>query len=75
MGDTGRIKTGRQLEGIETAYVNRIAHHDNLLKIDTTARLNGSLTLLRYINPSFPNLVMAHNTLRRLVKEDPRIHW
>jgi hypothetical protein len=73
-GDTGRIKTGRQLEGIRRIR-NRIAHHDNLLKIDTTARLNGSLTLLRYINPSFPNLVMAHNTLRRLVKEDPRIHW
>ena len=34
-----------------------------------------SENLTEYINPDFPNLVMAHNTLRRLVKEDPRIHW
>lgn len=73
-GDAGRLKTGRQLEGIRRIR-NRIAHHDNLLEIDNIARLNGSLTLLKYINPAFPDLVMAHNTLRRVAKEDPRIYW
>ena len=70
-GDEGRVAIGRQLEAIRRLR-NRIAHHDNLLTVDTGARLNGSLSLLAAIDPEFPDLVMASNSLRALVAEDPR---
>ena len=73
-GEPGRIWVGNQLEGIRRLR-NRIAHHDNLLGVDTTARLNGSLALLGCIHADFPALVMGPNTLRQLAAADPRLQW
>lgn len=73
-GEPGRIWIGRQLEGVRRLR-NRIAHHDNLLEVDTTARLNGSLALLACIHSDFPALVMGPNTLRQLAASDPRLRW
>lgn len=73
-GEPGRVWVGNQLEGIRRLR-NRIAHHDNLLDVDTTARLNGSLALLVRIHTDFPALVMGPNTLRQLAAADPRLQW
>lgn len=73
-GEPGRVWVGRQLEGIRRLR-NRIAHHDNLLAVDTTARLNGSLALLVRIHADFPDLVMGPNTLRQIAAADPRLQW
>lgn len=73
-GEPGRIWVGGQLEGIRRLR-NRIAHHDNLLGVDTTARLHGSLALLAGIHVDFPDLVMSPNTLRPLAAADPRRQW
>lgn len=73
-GEPGRVWVGRQLEGVRRLR-NRIAHHDNLLGVDTTARLNGSLALLALIHADFPDLVMGPNTLRQLAAADPRLQW
>lgn len=72
--ERGRIWVGRQLEGIRRLR-NRIAHHENLLSVDTVARLNGSLALLASVDPDFPALVMSSNSLRQLAEADPRQRW
>lgn len=72
--DRGRKQVGRQLESVRRLR-NRVAHHDNLLEVDISARLNGSLKLLSFINPDFPTLAMGSNTLRPLAKADPRKSW
>ena len=69
--DSGRETAGRQLESLRLLR-NRIAHHDNLLRVNTIGHLNSSLSLLSKIDSSYPSLVMSRNSLRRLVQEDPR---
>lgn len=51
---------------------NRVAHHENLLQVNTTTRLDSSLSLLASIDQDYPDLVMVRNSLRRLTREDPR---
>ena len=69
--DSGLLAVGGRMESLR-ALRNRVAHHENLLQVNTIARLNSSLTLLAWIDPGLPDLVMARNTLRRLNHEDPR---
>ncbi|MDO4258018.1 MAG: Abi family protein [Actinomycetaceae bacterium] len=71
--DTAGLEyVGRQAEGLRRLR-NRIAHHENLLAVDTHARLNGSLALLRQIDQQLPAIVMRDNMLRTLAREDPRL--
>lgn len=69
-----RYWVGDQLEEFREIR-NRIAHHDNILRVNLSKRLNFSLTLLANINPDFPALATARSPLRRLIKEDPRRSW
>lgn len=72
--DTGRWEIGRQLEALRTLR-NRVAHHDNLLGVDVQHRFNGMLSLLSKIDPGYPTLATARSSIRRLLREDPRLSW
>lgn len=72
--EQGRQEIGRQLETVRRLR-NRVAHHDNLLEVNVTHRVNGALSLLAKIDPAFPPLASARNSLRRLAREDPRLKW
>lgn len=69
--NTGLHEVGSHLEALRSLR-NRVAHHDNLLQVNTLARLNSSLALLASIDRGYPDLAMARNSLRRLTREDPR---
>ena len=69
-----RLRIGHQLEVVRKLR-NRVAHHDNLLAVEVNRRLNGMLSLLAKIDPSYPEIAMARSQLRRLAKEDPRRRW
>lgn len=72
--DADRVAIGRQLETLRKLR-NRVAHHDNLLNVEITRRLNGMLSLLAKIDHSYPGLAAARSRLRRLHRQDPRRHW
>lgn len=67
----GLREVAGHVEGLRSLR-NRVAHHENLLALNTRARLNGSLKLLRFIDPALPDYAMARNRLRRIAREDPR---
>lgn len=69
---SGLQQTGAQLEGLRRLR-NRVAHNENLLGVDTVARLNGSLALLRTINDDLPEIVMRDSQLRAICRQDPRV--
>lgn len=69
--DSGLLRVGEQMERLRILR-NRVAHHENLLQVNTTTRLDSSLALLASIDQDYPDLVMARNSLRRLTREDPR---
>lgn len=69
--DEGLLDVGGRLERLRVLR-NRVAHHDNLLHVHIVTHLNSSLVLLGFIGQDYPDLVMAKNSLRRLVREDPR---
>ncbi|MFJ1511848.1 hypothetical protein [Cellulosimicrobium funkei] len=70
----GRKAIGNQLETLRRLR-NRVAHHDNLLDVEVRHRLNGILSLLSKIDPTFPSLAAARSPLRRIIREDPRRTW
>lgn len=72
--DAGRVKLGRQLERIRRLR-NRVAHHDNLLGVETDHRLNDMLAVLRVIDTRLPALAMRRSRVRIVVKDDPRRGW
>lgn len=69
--NNGLLKVGEQMERLRILR-NRVAHHENLLQVNTTTRLDSSLALLASIDQDYPDLVMARNSLRRLTREDSR---
>lgn len=73
-GDAGRIDIGKKLDTLRRLR-NRVAHHDNLLRVDVQHRLNGMLSLMAKMDPSYPTLATGRSTLRRLLREDPRRTW
>jgi hypothetical protein len=73
-GDAGRIDIGKKLDTLRRLR-NRVAHHDNLLRVDVHHRLNGMLSLMAKMDPSYPSLATGRSTLRRLLREDPRRTW
>jgi len=73
-GDAGRIDIGKKLEVLRRLR-NRIAHHDNLLRVDVQHRFNGMLSLLARMDPDYPALATGRSTIRRLLREDPRRAW
>lgn len=68
----GRTWAGHQLEELRELR-NRVAHHDNILRVNLTKRLNLTLALLAKVNPDFPSLATARSPLRRMIREDPRL--
>ncbi|MBK5237494.1 MAG: Abi family protein [Actinomycetales bacterium] len=68
----GRQKIGEKMETMRRLR-NRAAHHDNVLGVVVAKRLNDMLSLLHDINAEFPTWAMAGSSLRRLMREDPRI--
>lgn len=70
----GLTWVGNQVESLRKLR-NRTAHHENLLSLDTRARLNGSLALLRMIDNDLPDIVMRSSQLRSVASEDPRKNW
>jgi hypothetical protein len=73
-GDAGRVDIGKKLETLRRLR-NRVAHHDNLLRVDVQHRLNGMLSLMAKMDPNYPQLATGRSTLRRLLREDPRRSW
>lgn len=69
--DAGRAKIGKQLDSIRRLR-NRVAHHDNLLGVKTSSRLNQMLSLVHKANAAYPRLVMANSSVRRIARDDPR---
>lgn len=72
--DSGRRVIGHQLEMLRRLR-NRIAHHDNLLGVETRHRLNGMLSLLAKLDPTYPSLAASRSNLRQLIRDDPRRWW
>ena len=70
--DLGRQRIGEKLETMRRLR-NRAAHHDNVLGVLVAKRLNEMLSLLRDINTEFPTWAMASSSLRRIMREDPRL--
>ncbi|MFJ4030018.1 Abi family protein [Paenarthrobacter sp. NPDC089989] len=70
----GLNKLTYQLETLRRLR-NRAAHHENVLAVNVSSRLNMTLSVLRAIDKRFPDWVMAESTLRRIAKEDPRRLW
>ena len=70
----GRRSLGAQLERIRSLR-NRVAHHDNLLGVEVSHRLNDMLSILRKIDPTFPEIAMARSGVRAVVRQDPRSGW
>lgn len=68
----GLHQVGHQVEGLRRLR-NRVAHNENLLAVDSVARLNGSLTLLRAIDDALPEIVMRDSQLRTVSRQDPRL--
>ncbi|MFB2586822.1 Abi family protein [Herbiconiux liukaitaii] len=73
-GESGRIAVGSQLDTLRYLR-NRVAHHDNLLTVAVSNRLEAILSVLSKIDASYPAIVMARSALRRLAREDPRKAW
>lgn len=69
--DDGRQMLGRRLERIRSLR-NRVAHHDNLLKVEVENRLNDILSILSKINKDFPAIAMARSRVRATARQDPR---
>lgn len=74
VNDADRVDLGDQLESLRRLR-NRVAHHDNLLQVRLTARLNGMLSLLAKLDSGYPALAMGRSTLRQLIRADPRRAW
>ncbi len=72
--EQSRRWVGHQLEELRDLR-NRVAHHDNILRVNIGKRLSLMLSLLAKINPDYPSLAMTRSQLRRLVREDPRRSW
>lgn len=72
--EVGRRSLGAQLERIRSLR-NRVAHHDNLLGVEVSRRLNDVLSILRKIDPGFPEIAMAKSRVRSVVRQDPRRRW
>ena len=72
--DAGRVTVGNQLDTLRYLR-NRVAHHDNLLTVNVSNRLNAMLSALSKIDNDYSTLAMARSTVRRLTKEDPRKNW
>lgn len=68
---TCRQEIGRQLETLRRLR-NRVAHHDNLLEVRVTHRLNGMLALLAKINPDYVDFATAKSPVREISRLDPR---
>lgn len=73
-GDAGRVDIGNQLETLRRLR-NRVAHHDNLLRVNVQHRFSSMLSLLSKLDPSYPTLATGRSTIRRLLREDPRRSW
>lgn len=67
-GPQGRQEVGSSLEVLRVLR-NRVAHHENLLTVNTLTRLNESLALLQKVSPGIPDIVMRRNRLRALHHE------
>ena len=72
--DTDRVRIGGQLDSLRYLR-NRVAHHDNLLTVSVKHRLNEMLSILSNIDSNYSTLAMARSTVRRLMREDPRLNW
>lgn len=72
--EQGRSWAGHQLEELRDLR-NRVAHHDNILRVNLGKRFDLMLVLLAKVNPEFPSLATARSPLRRLIREDPRRAW
>jgi len=72
--ESGRAVIGRHLERLRRVR-NRVAHHDNLLGVDTKKRVRESLVLLAAIDSRYPQYAMARSTLRTIANDDPRLNW
>jgi hypothetical protein len=70
----GRDRIANRMETMRRLR-NKAAHHDNVLNVAVTNRLNEMLSLLRAINVEGPTWAMADSSLRRVAREDPRRNW
>lgn len=69
--EDGRQKLGRSLEHLRRLR-NRVAHHDNLLKVKIRDEINVINSVLSKMHPDLPGFAMYKSQLRRLRREDPR---
>lgn len=69
--EDGLLRIGRSLEYIRVLR-NKVAHHDNLLRLDVRDQIHGINSVLSKLHPALPGFAMARSQLRRLRKEDPR---
>lgn len=70
-------KEPHEIRGLLDSLVqlrNRIAHQENLLEVDGSARLNDALVLLATIDQELADEVAAINRVREAVANDPRRH-
>ena len=72
--EAGRRAVGSQLDALRRLR-NRGAHHDNLLEVNVSHRLNDILALLSKVNAAFPSLAAARSPVRRINRQDPRRSW
>ncbi|MCY1718467.1 Abi family protein [Microbacterium sp. SL62] len=72
--DASRVEMGKRLNQLRVLR-NRVAHHDSILKVNVTHRLNEMLGVAHKLDPAFPALIMGGSQVRRINKSDPRKTW
>lgn len=70
-GANTRVAVANQLDRVRLLR-NRVAHHDSLLNVDVSKRLNDMLAVLGAIDRKYPSWAMEGSLVRLYVRQDPR---